>query len=561
MIQKHNGETEDIQMQSTFHGLETARRGMMAQQAALHTTGHNIANANTEGYSRQRVNFNQTEPYPAAAMNRPRIPGHLGTGVEAGSIQRMRDQFLDVQYRNENQKFGYWDARFEALQKMEDVMNEPSEQGLANTIDRFWQSLQDLAVQPEDAGARAVVRQRGIAVAETFRYAHDSLSAIRKDYETEVSQTERDINSLIRQINNVNRQIGDSEPHGYVTNDLYDERDRLVDQLSQYLNIKTDFVKSSGNPNPVAEGKMTIWLADSAGNAIENAVLINGADYEAVQGLKLSFTGEGTNKLMSSIQLGQLDKDNYITETAGISWSSLDQFPSSGKLKGMMEAYGYQASDGTAKGIYPEMLSNLDEMAYVFATEFNKLHEKGWNLVDIKNGKEDDSGTSFFRDLGNVNHDQSGKLIFSENQSDKVGFAARIGVSLDIHNSTDYIAVASNKNGEAFAGDGSNALLMANMKDTIFSIKGSNANIQSFYRSVIGDMAVDTSEALRLKGNSDILRGSVQFRRDSVSNVSLDEEMTNMIKYQHAYNAAARGITLVDEMLDRIINGMGLVGR
>lgn len=89
-------------MGSTFHGLEVAKRGMAVQQMALYTTGHNIANANTPGYSRQRVNFVQSEPYPPASLNRPQIPGQMGTGVEAGSIERVRDRFFDWQYRGEN---------------------------------------------------------------------------------------------------------------------------------------------------------------------------------------------------------------------------------------------------------------------------------------------------------------------------------------------------------------------------------------------------------------------------------------------------------------------------
>lgn len=104
-------------MRSTFHGLEVAKRGMFTQQSALYVTGHNIANANTPGYSRQRVNFVQTEPYPPASMNRPQIPGQMGTGVEAGSIERVRESFLDIQYRGENNKLGYWEARADALKK------------------------------------------------------------------------------------------------------------------------------------------------------------------------------------------------------------------------------------------------------------------------------------------------------------------------------------------------------------------------------------------------------------------------------------------------------------
>src|SRR6478672_2643834 len=108
-------------MVSTFHGLETARRGLNTQQSALYTTGHNISNANTPGYSRQRVNFETTTPFPGVGMNAPKIPGQMGTGVQAGSIQRIRDQFSDKQFRDENNKLGYWGARAGALERMEEI--------------------------------------------------------------------------------------------------------------------------------------------------------------------------------------------------------------------------------------------------------------------------------------------------------------------------------------------------------------------------------------------------------------------------------------------------------
>ncbi|MFZ0474625.1 MAG: flagellar hook-associated protein FlgK, partial [Halobacillus sp.] len=222
-------------MVSTFHGLEVAKRGLFTQQSALYTTGHNISNANTEGYTRQRVNFEQTGPYPAASRNRAEIPGQMGTGVQAQSIERVRTQFLDDQYRGENNRSGYYSIMASSMERMEEVMNEPSENGLAKTMDRFWQSLQDLSVNPEDSGARSVVRQRGKAVAETFNYLSNTIHTMQLDVKNEVSVTTKEINSLASQINNVNKQIAELEPHGYVANDLYDERDRLIDQLSGHV--------------------------------------------------------------------------------------------------------------------------------------------------------------------------------------------------------------------------------------------------------------------------------------------------------------------------------------
>ena len=132
-------------MASTFYGLETARRALNTQQAALLTTGHNIANANTPGYTRQRVNMTTTQAFPSVGINRPQIAGQMGTGVQIGDVQRIRDSFIDTQYHTETSKLGYWQAKAEQLSQMEDIMNEPSETGLANTLDEFWSSLQDLA--------------------------------------------------------------------------------------------------------------------------------------------------------------------------------------------------------------------------------------------------------------------------------------------------------------------------------------------------------------------------------------------------------------------------------
>ncbi|QOR66255.1 flagellar hook-associated protein FlgK [Cytobacillus suaedae] len=508
-------------MRSTFHGLETARRGMVTQQSALHTTGHNISNANTPGYARQRVNFNQTNPYPSAAMNRPQIPGQMGTGVEAGTVQRIREGFLDTQYRNENSKLGYWDARAKALQSMEEIMNEPSESGLAKTMDRFWQSLQDLAVNPEDAGARSVVKQRGIAVGDTFNYLSSSLKAIQEDLGTQIEVTKKAINSISTQIGEINKQISEIEPHGYLPNDLYDQRDLLIDELSKYVEVKIDKVPSSGKPLEIAEGIYNVSIFGEGPS--DSTTLIT---------------------IVDGIEAKQINEDT----TPGINVvGSVTPIPlkSKGELKGLLESY---------HSVYPLMIDDLDKMAYSFATRFNEVHAEGFTL---KTSSEDSKpGGDFFNDLG------LGDDAYK-------GAASKINVSSDIDNLNN-IAASSVINE---AGNGQNALSLSEVKNSNFAsltdptpdaaitypIEG--GTIQSFYESVIGKMGIDSQEATRLSNNVEVLRQSVDGRRQSVMGVSIDEEMTNMIKYQHAYNASARNITVIDEMLDKIINGMGVVGR
>lgn len=514
-------------MTSSFFGFEIARRALFAQQSAIHTTSHNIANASTPGYSRQRVNFEQTSPYPSAGLTRPEIPGQMGTGVEVGSIQRMRDEFLDIQYRSENNKLGYWESRANALEQMEEIMNEPSEHGLSKTLDRFWQSLQDLSANPEDSGARSVVHQRGVAVAETFNYLSASLKAVQNDLKNEIDVTVKEVNSLLTQIDGINKQISEVEPHGYVTNDLYDERDRLIDQLSQLVNIKVDYTDSGGSPSNIAMGIAEITLVDDEGVAIEQPagtpVVLVSSDMTLAD--RVNEFSVDTSNPISTIDIG-----------TSVSLNAFD-FNSPGKLLGLVESHGYIDGGGNETGIYPDMLQKLDEMAYSFVEEFNAVHRSGY----AKDGTT--TNQNFFNDLPTLLGGSS------------TGAAEQIKVVVQ----KDNIAAANQMNNP---GDGENAIDLADViNQTKIDFNGNQMTLQSYYESQIGEMAVKAQEANRMMNNAETLQQAADKRRLSVSAVSLDEEMTNLIRFQHAYNAAARNITTVDEMLDRIINNMGLVGR
>ncbi|MGY0693528.1 flagellar hook-associated protein FlgK [Virgibacillus sp. FSP13] len=510
---------------STFHGLEMAKQALFAQQSALYTTGHNISNANTEGYSRQRVNFETLTPYPSASRNRPQIAGQLGTGVEAGTVQRIRNQYLDYQFRSENSKAGYWDTKADALSRMEELMNEPSDSGLSKTMDQFWQSLQDLSVNPENSGARSVVAQRGLAVAETFNYLSDSLNSIRSDLKNQIDVTVKDANSLIKQVDGLNKQIKNIEINGYLPNDLYDERDRLIDELSGIVNIKVSYEKSSDSSLDIADGLATIEVVDNEGKSFDDPIkLVNGDPNEGLTFNELS-----------------VDYSNNAVDSVTVDGKDLSILNSNGSLKGFIESYGYvskdENGDSITKGEYPNMLSELNDMARKFANKFNEVHSDGYDLEGIE-------GEDFFKI--------------------KSGEDAAEGITVEdaILKDPDLIAAASAQDGEDPAsGNGDNASALADVFDTPIEDLGDNTSVNSFYESLIGDLGVRAQEANRMTNNTGILRSQVENQRMSVTSVSLDEEMSNMIKFQHAYSAAARSMTAVDEMIDRIINNMGLVGR
>lgn len=523
-------------MRSTFMGLEASKRGLFTQQSALYTTGHNISNANTLGYSRQRVNMAATTGYPMAGLNSPTYPGHLGTGVEATSVQRMRDSFVDQKYRQETNKLGYWEAKSNSISQIEDILKEPSDYGLAESLNEFWNSLQDLNVRPENGGARAVVVQRAIAVADSFNYMYNSVKQIQDNTGKEIGILLKDTNSILKQIADLNAQIQSVEPNGYVPNDLYDARDVLLDQLSTHFPIEVERGVSGGNASAVAEGPIKVSLTLKDGSKIK---LVDGKDYAQLRNSGSTSTdGITPTGMMTGINVVQVDSEGAETVTK----TDITNFSDLGKFKSLVNSYGYSTDNSgnaeTEKGLLPEMINKLNDMAKAFAEEFNKIHKSG---TDLKG----EQGLDFF-----VRKDTLDPANIT---------AQNIYVSKTIQDNPNLIAASDSAIGTAEPGNGKKALELANMKFKALT-ELDDVSVQSYFEGLIGQLGVDGQQAARLTYNAATLQQAVQERRDSVSSVSLDEEMTNMITFQQAYNANARMITVVDETLDKIINGMGRAG-
>ena len=547
-------------------------------------------------------------------------------------------------------------------------------------MDQFWSSLQDLATQPQDSATRAVVRQTGIALSDTFNYIYSSLEAVQQNYRNELTVSEQNVNSIIRQINQVNKQIGSVEPHGLTPNDLYDERDRLVDELSTMVNIKFETKSSGGNAVKSAEGLYDIYLTTPEGDLLKDSTgkplkLID-SDTGTAVGFHIQYENRQVpDSPISEIKFFQLDNndpgfleqtqiDADTNENPIFSVKDLTGFNSNGKLRGIIEGYGYQKTNGDGKtdaGMINEMLAQLDTMAYTFATQFNLVHSSGWSPEEIHKGENSDQdffsftgipptkdnlkgaaaritiSSEILMDLNNIAAAAEGNVlsgvmareevpsevtgnpfitgIYAEEEGlafegkikltltnsgvgegswsytlsgldaegneltktdtlpiDSTETSATIlGVNIDVSQvknlqgdatwTYEFQAEGLKSSDEAFIGNGSNALKMAEVKDTMLNYGGSLTDVQSYYQGMIGELGDRASEANRMTQVAGVLQESVGQNRMSMSSVSLDEEMADMIKFQHAYNAAARYVTLVDELLDKVVNGMGLAGR
>ncbi|WP_153722664.1 flagellar hook-associated protein FlgK [Sporosarcina cascadiensis] len=512
-------------MRSTFMGLETSKRGLYTQQSALYTTGHNISNANTLGYSRQRVNMQATSGFPGVGINAGTMPGFLGTGVEAGSVQRIRDGFVDKQYRDESNKLGYWGARTDAISQMEDVLAEPSKYGLQQSFSDFWQALQTLAASPENGGARAVVAERGVAIADSFNYIDKSLNDIQTNLGKEIGVSAKNINSLLKQIGELNRQIAEVEPNGYLPNDLYDARDNLLDELSTLVPIEVSYEKTGGRAPAMADGTVTVKIKT-------NGEPITVVHKDSVSELK-PVGQEGTDS--EGNPLGAMTGFTITGGPQEVETLDVNDMQKSGSLKSLVTSFGYIDSTGAKKGLYPDMLAELDKMANAFIKAFNEVHASGEPLPTPDGQPEKEKVPNFFEGTG-----ASGIKVVDAIQEDP-----------------------SRINASSASGQVGNAGNAKKLGDVLFNpladLQGSS--VQTYYSGVVGRLGVEGQQAVKMTGNSVTLLGAVSNRRDSISSVSLDEEMTDMIRFQQAYNASARMVTVMDETLDKIINGMGVVGR
>ena len=225
-------------MRSSFFGLNTLLRGLMAQQTALDTVNHNISNANTEGYSRQRVNMAAPRPFTMPSRLMPRLPGQMGTGVEITAIQRMRDRFVDEQLREQSQLETFWKQIASGMQQVESLVAEPSDHGVATLINRFFTAWQEVADNPSSQSARVLLREQAQELAGTLNQTDAKLRELRQDLDMQIALRVPEINDLASRIASLNAEIMQVINVGNTPNDLQDQRDLLLDQLAKLTGVE-----------------------------------------------------------------------------------------------------------------------------------------------------------------------------------------------------------------------------------------------------------------------------------------------------------------------------------
>ncbi len=552
-------------MASTFSGLNISVSGLFANQKALSVTSHNIANANTAGYTRQRVDM-----YASSPDQLPGIYGTLGTGVDTYAVKQIRNSYLDYAYRTENTKLEEWTSREDILTNIEGIFNEPSDSGISTVMDQFFSSIQELNKNPESLTTRALVRQRAIALTTGINTVYSRLSKLQEDTNFQMKVASSEINGYAREIAKLNKIIYESELEGGKANDVRDQRNLLLDKLSGLVDI-----------NYYEDAKERFHVS------ISGHEIVSHYNYD-------------------ELELIERDTKNNDVDVNGIldlQWKSGATFTTtSGKVKGIIEMRDGNTAEN--KGI-PYYLEKLNEFTDTIMSEMNMIHSQGFdldaetgiNLLTMDNmstaeyhsyllnegldGKEaveitesitdgvldtDDyeekmdkihENMSKFKENNPQYKDKSIKFIDGKYYvTDRVR-ASNISISKDID--MDLNKIAASQSATEVPGDANNILRIADVRHNTKLFDWGSPD--DFVKSLVSNLGVDNQEAMRVRQNQETMLEQVTMNKESVSGVSLDEEMSNMVKFQHSYNASARMLTTMDGILDTIINRLGLVGR
>jgi flagellar hook-associated protein 1 FlgK len=460
-------------MTDLFGVLNIGTSALLLQQRAINVTGNNIANVNTPGYSRQRLNVAANAPVDS-------ITGPIGTGVHSGAVERIYDRFLGLQLNNQNANLGRWEAQKGMLERVEAVFDESGGYGLNQALSDFWNAWQDLSLNPSGPIERSVAAATSEILADTIRQKYGELEQLQEDIDEALEGAVDDINRLTAHIADLNQKIAAIEAGGDPANDFRDSRDLALKQLSEIIDIKSfedatgRVVVSVGSGKPLVE----------SGNTWQLSVQTN--------------TDGHTDIFWPDIDGGWVNISGEIT---------------AGKVGGWLQ------TRDTKIAAYQ---SDLDALAQALMDEVNTLHASGYGL-------DGTTGTDLFTGAGAVD----------------------MAVNPAVLNDLNLIAASTTAAG--VPGNAENAIAI-NALRTGLTMNGNTATFDDAADALVSRVGYDVQTTKANAGHQADMMTYLENYRESVSGVSLDEEMVNLVKFQAAYDAAAKMISMTDEMLDSLMN-------
>lgn len=491
-----------------FFGLYNAHRGLIAAQTALDTINHNIANANTPGYSRQRVDLEAHFPYAKPGHNLDISKGQKGQGVSVTQITRVRDAFIDGQFRLESGIFGQNSIISDVLKQVEGILAEPSTGGINSALENFFNAAQELSLHPESIAVRQDFVQQAVDMITVFQQQAIQLRDLRRNLvgdttvpssinTSQLAYNVNEVNEKLASIHQVNQEILTIISSGAQPNDLYDKRDHLIDQLSEIIDV---------NVTNTANGQIDLSIGGQT--LIRGTRLVDTLQVLANPGPAPPPTDAPT--LIQTVN-GGLTINSNIT---------------SGRIRGILNVGGNNPNTTTIRGT----LENLNALVTNVVNEVNAINSSGYNLNGVS------PPLTLFLLAGGTTLN-----IF------------RYSVNTNVINNPAQVAAAINAPGFAGPGDGRNALAMAQLRNQTIAGLG-NVEFGDYFNAMVSQLGIDTRGATeRTEVQGDVIQNLEQ-RRQSISGVNTDEEMIDMLRFQRSFEASSRMIQVFDEVIQSIIN-------
>jgi len=580
-------------MLGAYYGaLDIAKTAIMIHQKSIEVVSHNIANVNTPGYTRQEAILETADPikkYSSKIM--------FGAGVSIRNVSRVYDQFINSQILESSELLGRWDAQKNALSQVEIIFNESPEYGLNNIMNDFWGTWHDLAVNPEGSAERTSLISQAETLAATINQMDADLRQLQENMDMSIKGTIEEINQITSQITGLNTKISGAEAGGVEANDLRDRRDLLLSDLSELIDFNSfeggdgKVTVIAGNGKPLVEG-ITTWElrgVPSPGNS--NFLDVNWVDSEG--NLTDITSGINGGKLKGWIEM----RDTIIPEHL----SKLDDL-----AKEIIEEVNRLHSQGVGLDGFTDLTgtfgvnnpaNNLDSANLPFtpnAGSFTiEVMDATGAVVNTYNINVDPTTESLNDLVNNINAAVTGGEItaevttdgelriysndpaahsfaFTSDDSDTLmslgmntfftaeynsinntwEYAKTMGVNPLVSNDISKVAAASQVTAP---GDGSNADAIANLQDALL-MDNNKYTFGDYYNSLVGKIGGEAWKSDEDYKHQVLVIDQLENYRESISGVSLDEEMINLVKFQSAYEAAARLVSVVDEMLDTMIN-------
>lgn len=484
------------------------RTSLHASKTSLKTTSHNIANANTEGYSRQRVHQETNTPISEGSYT-------LGTGTNIRSVKRVHDALIEKKLNHSLTSSNFHEERTFQLERVEEIFNEINSDGLNKILNKFFNSFRELSNQPENEVVRSLVKDNAQLVVNDFNRLSDEVTAVKENIDAKIHASVNEINTLAKSIASLNKEIINVENLGGESGDLRDQRDLAVRTISEFFKVNT-YEDNKGQYTVNVQGAGSLVSGGMVNELAADSVTENSSNDEG--NMELFFSGRTNNKISGSIATGKL---------------------------------------GAALKVRNEDVATLrehmDELAYGLTKATNAIHRRGYvnreipmdqngNPIDPMNDinyfpeinakRQKITGINFFKDL-NSQSNASGKIELSED------------IQEDINNISTGLAPNS-------PGDNRIAIAISKLQHEKI-LNDENSTFEESYLTAVGTIGLATGKSKIDEEQANGILAQAQSVKERLTGVSIDEEAANMIKYQHAYDASAKMIKVADEMFDSVL--------